>query len=122
MKAKAIAAIVATLATAGVCSAQSLSPDVATELRALRQVWQPYFSRGATGDFRNHFQNRIDMISQPRIQYYRQPYIKRRHPNHGMNVRYQPRDNWRREVYFRKQAEKRQLDQLATLGENDAQN
>ena len=58
-----------------------------------------------TGDFRNYFQERIDRISQPQIQYIRPGYISTRHPNHGANVRYPSRSNWRRETYL---ARKRQ--------------
>ena len=68
--------------------------------------YSPYRPRRVvTGDFRNYFQERIDRISQPQIQYIRPGYISTRHPNHGANVRYPSRSNWRRETYL---ARKRQ--------------
>ncbi|MCO8122932.1 hypothetical protein NHH03_14380 [Stieleria sp. TO1_6] len=52
----------------------------------------------AYGDFHNYFQERIDAITRPTVNYFRSNSHPRQqhHPNRGTNVRYAPRDYWRR--------------------------
>lgn len=73
-----------------------------------------------TGDFRNHFQNRIDAISQPRVNYYRSNShpSQKLHENYGMAGRGMEAaagTHWRRAAYLRGQAAIRDpwSDQLA---------